>query len=77
MKMMYMKPVSEAIYIGMMPMMVGTNTSLSQEDNSLYNSSTQTHTKAPGTGGDIPTEPDGDITDAAKRYGWYTGEFGE
>lgn len=76
MKMKYMKPVSEAIYIGMMPMMVGTNTSLSPKENSLYNSSTQTYIKAPGTTGD-ESLGGGEDLDAAKRYGWYTGEFGE
>lgn len=75
MKTMYIKPTSEAIYIGMMPMM---SYSLKEtEDNILHNSSTQTDTNGPGIGGDTQTEPDGDITDAAKRYGWYTGEFGE
>lgn len=74
MKMMYMKPTSEAIYIEMMPMMVGT---LSPKGDTLHKSDTQIDEQGPGIGGDIQTEPDGDITDAAKRYGWYTGEFGE
>lgn len=76
MKTMYIKPTSEAIYIGMMPMMVGTNTSLSEKDNTLDDRSTQTTSTAPPTGGDEAHSGDDDL-DAAKRYGWYTGEFGE
>lgn len=73
MKMMYMKPVSEAIYIGMMPMMVGT---LSPKGDTLHKSDTQTDEQGPGIYGDEAHSGDDDLG-AAKRYGWYTGEFGE
>lgn len=72
MKTMYIKPTSEAIYIEMMPMMVGTLS----KDSTLHHSSTQTDTQGPENGGNEGHSGDDDL-DAAKRYGWYTGEFGE
>ena len=75
MKMMYMKPVSEAIYIGMMPMM---SNSLKDGKNILSDANRQQEVTAPETGGsEGHSGGEGDDLDAAKRYGWYTGEFGE
>lgn len=73
MKTMYIKPTSEAIYIEMMPMMVGT---LSPKGDTLHKSDTQTDESGPGIGGSEPLSGGEDL-DGAKRYGWYTGEFGE
>lgn len=73
MKTMYMKPVSETIYIEMMPMM---SNSLKEGKNTLTDSNRQIDITAPETGGSEAHSGDDDL-EGAKRYGWYTGEFGE
>lgn len=75
MKMMYMKPVSEAIYIGMMPMM---SYSLKEDKNILSDANKQKEGTAPATGGsEAHSGGEDDVLEGTKRYGWYTGEFGE